>query len=122
MLANGSSLSTVDDLPLEDAHALYATLRNGLWGPYGGFYQNYNTYLAAHMSKEVAIAVASGKKFKATKPLAFHEMFPVVDDYMTLGMGKVVRQVKTKNNMAKSALLSIPTEGAPAWLLAASEE
>ena len=122
MLANGSSLSTVDELPLEDAHALYATLRNGLWGPYGNFYQSYNTYLSMHMNKEVAVAVASGKKYKATKPLAFHELFPVVDDYMTLGQGVVVREVKTKKSIATSALLSLPTDGAPAWLVAAAKE
>lgn len=121
MLANGSDLSTVDELPLEDAHALYETLRHGLWGPYGGFYQSYNNYIASHLNKEVAIAVATGKKYKATQPLTFHEMFPVVDEYMTLGMGKVVRQVKTKESMAKQALLSLPTEGAPAWLLKASD-
>lgn len=121
MLANGSSLTTVDDLPLEDAKALYETLRSGLWGPYGETYRNYNLYLSAHMSKEVAVAVASGKKYKATQPVAFHDLYPVVDDYMTLGQGKLSRQVKTKDSMAKQALLSLPTEGAPAWLLAASE-
>tara|TARA_R110000868_G_C10659750_1_gene745706 strand:- start:73 stop:441 length:369 start_codon:yes stop_codon:yes gene_type:complete len=122
MLANGSSLSTVDELPLEDAHALYTTLRNGLWGPYGNFYQSYNTYLSMHMNKEVAVAVASGKKYKATKPLAFHELFPVVDDYMTLGQGVVVREVKTKKSIAASALLSLPVDGAPEWLKAAAKE
>jgi len=116
MLANGSNLSTVDDLPLEDAKALYETLRNGLWGPYGNFYQCYNNYLSSHMNKEVAVAVASGKKYKATKPLAFHELFPTVDDYMTLGQGVVVRTVKTKKAIATNALLSLPSEGAPAWL------
>ena len=121
MLANGSSLSTVDELPLEDAKDLYTTLRNGLWGPYGNFYQSYNTYLAMHMNKEVAIAVASGKKYKATKPLAFHEMFPVVDEFMTLGQGEIVRKVKTKKSMATQALLSIPSEGAPAWLREVAE-
>ena len=121
MLANGSSLSTVDELPLEDAKDLYTTLRNGLWGPYGNFYQSYNNYLSSHMNKEVAIAVASGKKYKATKPLAFHELFPVVDDYMTLGQGAVVRQVKTKKNIAASALMSLPSEGAPAWLKEAAK-
>ena len=116
MLANGSNLSTVDDLPLEDAKSLYETLRNGLWGPYGNFYQCYNNYLSSHMNKEVAVAVASGKKYKATKPLAFHELFPTVDDYMTLGQGVVVRTVKTKKAIATNALLSLPSEGAPAWL------
>lgn len=122
MLANGSSLSTVDDLPLEDAKALYETLRNGLWGPYGNFYQCYNSYLSSHMNKEVAVAVASGKKYKATKPLAFHELFPTVDDYMTLGQGVVVRKVKTKKAIATNALLSLPSEGAPDWLKAAAKD
>lgn len=122
MLANGSSLSTVDELPLEDAQALYTTLRNGLWGPYGNFYQSYNTYLSMHMNKEVAVAVASGKKYKATKPLAFHELFPVVDEYMTLGQGVVVREVKSKKSIATNALLSLPNDGAPAWLVAAAKE
>ena len=122
MLANGSNLSTVDELSIEDAHALYETLRSGLWGPYGETYRNYNLYLSAHMSKEVAVAVASGKKYKATPPLAFHTMFPIVDEYMTLGMGNEFRELSNKNSMAKQALLSLPTEGAPAWLVAASKE
>jgi hypothetical protein len=117
MLANGSSLDTVDRLPLTDAQDLYHTLRNGLWGPYGTFYQNYNTYLSAHLNKEVAVAVASGKKYKATEPLKFHELYPVADDFLTLGLGKVVREVKTKDDLGKRALLAIPTEGAPAWLI-----
>ena len=117
MLANGSDLATVDNLTLTDAHALYTTLRNGLWGPYGGFVQNYNTYLTAHLNKEVAVAVASGKKYKPTPPIAFHELYPIVDDYMTLGVGKEVRKVKTKESVAQKALLSLPTEGAPSWLL-----
>lgn len=122
MLANGSDLSTVDELPLDDAKSLYETLRNGLWGPYGHFYQSYNNYLTAHMNKEVAVAVASGKKYKAKAPLAFHELFPVVDDYMTLGQGVVVRKVKTKSSMAASALMSIPNEGAPEWLKAVGKQ
>lgn len=122
MLANGSSLSTVDELSIEDAHALYETLRSGLWGPYGETYRNYNLYLSSHMQKEVAVAVASGKKYKATQPLSFHTMFPIVDEYMTLGMGKEFRELSTKNGMAKQALLSLPTDGAPAWLIAASKE
>lgn len=122
MLANGSDLSTVDELPLSDAKSLYETLRNGLWGPYGSFYQSYNNYLSAHMNKEVAVAVASGKKYKPTKPLAFHELFPTVDDYMTLGQGVVVRKVKTKSSIAASALMSLPSEGAPEWLKAVNQK
>lgn len=122
LLSQGSDLTTVDELPIEDAKALYETLRNGLWGPYGGAMQAYNSYLSSHMQKEVAVAIASGKKFKATKPLAFHELFPVIDEYMTLGMGKSVREVKTKSSMASQALLSLPSEGAPAWLKAAAEK
>lgn len=121
MLANGSSLSTVDELPIEDAKALYETLRSGLWGVYGDTYRNYNTYLSMHMNKEVAVAVASGKKYKATKPLEFHELYPIVDDYMTLGLGKEFRKVKTKSSIAARALLSIPSEGAPKWLREAAE-
>tara|TARA_B110000858_G_scaffold55789_1_gene64838 strand:+ start:2892 stop:3260 length:369 start_codon:yes stop_codon:yes gene_type:complete len=122
MLANGSDLTTVDNLPLDDAKALYETLRCGLWGPYGETYRNYNLYLSAHMNKEVAVAVASGKKYKATKPIAFHELYPIVDDYMTLGMGKYVREVKTQESIAKRAMMSLPTDGAPAWLIAATKE
>mgnify|MGYP001626932950 CR=1 FL=1 len=117
MLANGSDLATVDNLPLTDAHDLYTTLRSGLWGPYGGFMQNYNSYLAAHLNKEVAVAVASGKKYKPTEPIAFHELYPTVDEYMTLGVGKEMRKIKTKESIAQKALLSIPTDGAPSWLL-----
>ena len=56
MLANGSSLSTVDNLPLEDAKALYVTLQGGLWGPYGSAHSVYTIYCSQHLQKEVAIA------------------------------------------------------------------
>jgi hypothetical protein len=122
MLANGSDLNTVDNLSIEDAKALYETLRAGLWGPYGAAHQSYSTYLSLHVSKEVAIAVASGKKYKATPPREFHEMYPTIDDYMTLGLGKVSREHKTKSSMAAQALLAIPTEGAPSWLMEVSKQ
>ena len=121
LLANGSSLTTVDNLPIEDVIDLYQTLRAGLWGPYGETYRAYNTYLSLHMNKEVAVAVASGKKYKATKPLDFHELFPVIDDYMTLGDGKDSRKAKKTQSMATRALLSMPIEGAPQWLREAAE-
>lgn len=123
MLANGSDLTTVDNLSLDDAKALYETLRAGLWGPYGKAHQSYSTYLALHMNKEVAVAVASGKKYKATPPREFHEMYPTLDEYMTLGLGKMAREYKKKSETSTKALLAIPTEGAPLWLrkLAASE-
>lgn len=73
------------------------------------------------MNKEVAVAVASGKKYKATKALEFHELFPIVDDYMTLGQGKISRTNKRKDSLATKALLSIPNEGAPAWLKEVAE-
>lgn len=122
MLANGSDQATVDNLNIEDAKALYETLRCGLWGPYGETYRNYNTYLSVHAAKEVAVAVASGKKYKPTAPIAFHELYPIIDEYMTLGMGEASRAVRSKKDMAKSALLSLPTDGAPAWLVAATKE
>ena len=74
-----------------------------------------------HMNKEVAVAVASGKKYKATKALEFHELFPIVDDYMTLGQGKLSRKKKTKSSIATKALLAIPSEGAPEWLRKVAE-
>ena len=82
----------------------------------------YNTYLSLHMNKEVAVAVASGKKYKATKPLEFYELFPVIDEYMTLGGGKDHRAVKKEQSMATRALLSMPIEGAPEWLRKAHKE
>tara|TARA_R110000824_G_scaffold44036_3_gene128450 strand:+ start:1225 stop:1614 length:390 start_codon:yes stop_codon:yes gene_type:complete len=122
MLANGSSLATVDSLPIEDAKALYASLRAGLWGPYGTTLHAYNTYLSLHMNKEVAVAVASGKKYNPTKPLEFHELFPVIDEHMTLGDGERQRSAKKYDNMATRALLSMPITGAPAWLRDAAKE
>lgn len=116
MLANGSDLSTVDNLTIEDAKALYATLQGGLWGPYGQAYQTYSLYCAAHLQKEVAVAVAQGKKYQATQPLSFHNMFPILDDFHSLGQGEAKRVESNKNNLAKKALSILPVEGAPSWL------
>ena len=116
MLANGSGLSTVDALPLEDAKALYVTLQGGLWGPYGEAYKTYAIYCSQHLQKEVAIAVAQGKKYKATQPLKFHEMFPVYDDFHSLGQGEPKREQAKKDSLAVQALSVLPSEGAPKWL------
>lgn len=116
MLANGSDLTTVDNLTIEDAKDLYVTLQGGLWGPYGQAHQTYAIYCSQHMQKEVAVAVASGKKYRPTQPTAFHEMFPVVDDFHTLGAGVVKRAMDKKNSLAKKALAILPIEGAPKWL------
>jgi len=116
MLANGSSLATVDDLPLDDAHNLYVTLQAGLWGPYGVAQANYTQFAQAHLSKETAVAIASGKKYKATPLIEFHKLYAELEDYQSLGAGKSSRSVAKAASLAKSALLSIPLEGAPKWL------
>ena len=116
MLANGSSLSTVDELPLEDAKALYVTLQGGLWGPYGQAYQVYSLYCSQHLQKEVAVAVAQGKKYKATPVLSFHKMFPVVEDFHSLGEGQAKREKSKRDNIALQMLSVLPSEDAPAWI------
>lgn len=116
MLANGSSLSTVDELPLEDAKALYVTLQGGLWGPYGQAYQVYSLYCSQHLQKEVAVAVAQGKKYKATPVLPFHKMFPVVEDFHSLGEGQAKREKSKKDHIALQMLSVLPSEDAPAWI------
>jgi len=122
MLANGSSLSTVDDLPIEDAKALYVTLQGGLWGPYGHAHSAYTNYCSQHLQKEVAIAVASGKKYKATPAIPFHEMFSVVEDFHSLGEGHARRVQSKKKNISLQMLAVLPSEGAPAWLLDAAKQ
>lgn len=116
MLANGSDLATVDNLPLEDAKALYVTLQGGLWGPYGEAYRSYSIYCSQHLQKEVAIAVAQGKKYKPTKALEFHELFPVYDDFHTLGQGKETRKATKEKSLAISALSVLPVSDAPDWI------
>jgi len=122
MLANGSSLATVDDLTIEDAKALYVTLQSGLWGPYGEAHSVYALYCAQHLQKEVAVAVASGKKYKATPARKFHEVFPVIEDFHSLGLGVVERGRAKDNNLALQMLSVLPTEGAPEWLLEAAKQ
>lgn len=122
MLANGSSLSTVDDLPIEDAKALYVTLQGGLWGPYGDARNVYTIYCSQHLQKEVAVAVASGKKYKATPAIPFHEMFPVLEDFHSLGSGETERKRAKKNNIAFQMLSVLPSEGAPDWLLEVAKQ
>jgi hypothetical protein len=116
MLANGSSLSTVDNLPLDDAKALYVTLQGGLWGPYGDAYKTYATYCAQHLHKEVTVAVAQGKKYKATQPVQFHKMFPIVEDFHTLGEGQAKREKSKRDHIALQMLSVLPSDNAPAWI------
>lgn len=116
LLANGSPLSTVDALPLEDAKALYVTLHAGLWGPYGEAHRAYGLYCSQHLQKEVTVAVAAGKKYKATPAVPFHEMFAVVEDFHTLGGGGDARSQKKRGNNAIKMLSVLPSEGAPDWL------
>lgn len=116
MLANGSSLSTVDGLSIEDAKALYVTLQGGLWGPYGSAHSVYTIYCSQHLQKEVAVAVAQGKKYKATPAMQFHKMFPIVEDFHSLGEGQASREQSKKNNMAMQVLSVLPSEDAPAWI------
>lgn len=122
MLANGSSLSTVDALPIEDAKALYVTLQGGLWGPYGNAHNVYTIYCSQHLQKEVAVAVASGKKYKATPAIPFHEMFPIVEDFYSLGTGEARRVRAKEKNLASQMLSVLPSEGAPEWLLEAAKQ
>lgn len=122
MLANGSSLSTVDDLPIEDAKALYVTLQGGLWGPYGEARSVYTLYCSQHLQKEVTVAVAAGKKYKPTPVIKFHELFPILEDFHSLGLGEIERGQSKKNNLALQMLSVLPTDGAPSWLLEAAKQ
>lgn len=115
-------MSTVDDLSIEDAKALYVTLQGGLWGPYGHAHSVYTIYCSQHLQKEVAVAVAQGKKYKATEAIPFHKMFPIVEDFHSLGAGEVKRGEAKKNNLAFQMLSVLPSEGAPAWLLEAAKQ
>lgn len=116
MLSNGSDLSTVDNLSIEDAKALYVGLQTGLWGPYGEAQKTYVLYCSQHLQKEVTVAVASGKKYKPTPVREFHEVFPTYEDFLTLGNGESIRKSKEEHSLAISLLTTLPNEGAPAWL------
>ena len=121
-MANGSSPATIDELTLDDAQALFVTLQAGLWGPYGKARDEYNNLCYLHLNKEVAVAVASGKKYKATPAPQFHELYPSVDSFQTLGLGEERRTNKESANMAKRAALALQIEGAPAWIKQATSE
>lgn len=116
LLANGSSLTTVDELPLEDAQNLYVALQAGLWGPFSHSRNVYLLLAQLHLNKEVAIAAASGKKYRPSEFPEFHKIFPDIEDYQSLGTGEVRRERKLAEQMAKKAALAIPMEGAPSWL------
>ena len=116
LLASGSSPATIDDLTLEDAQDLYVTLQSGLWGPFGKARDEYNNICYLHLNKEVAVAVASGKKYKATPAPKFHDLYPTVEDFQSLGFGEGNRVRKAEEDMAKRAAMSLQIDGAPAWL------
>jgi hypothetical protein len=48
--------------------------------------------------------------------LDFHEMFPVYDDFHSLGQGKLRRKQAKRDSVALKALSVLPAEGAPKWL------
>lgn len=62
------------------------------------------------------MAVASGKKYKATPPPKFHDLYPAVEDFQSLGFGEGNRVRKAEEDMAKRAAMSLQIDGAPAWL------
>ena len=116
LLSNGSDLATVDNLTIEDAKALYVSLQTGLWGPFGEAHMAYSNYCSMHAQKETTVAVAIGKKFTPTPPKTFMQMFPHMEDYMTLGEAEVRKATQHKHELAKKAMLAIPADGAPSWL------
>lgn len=115
MLANGSPLETVDNLPLSDLKNLYAALQQGLWGPFKDYSIAQTLYCSLHAIRDTQVAVVMGKKHKPTKPLVFHELFPAIDEAASLGTGGESRKIKTENQIAKSAVVALGGQ-APKWI------
>lgn len=94
---------------------LYSALQLGMWGPIKDYVIAQTLYCQLHAIQDTQIAVAVGKKYKPSKPLPFHDLFPTIDAVASLGTAEERRRVKTQEEMAKKALLQIG-DNAPDWV------
>lgn len=115
MLANGSSLETVDNLDIEDLRHLYSALKLGLWGPFKDYRQSYFALAKQNEIAELLRATALGKRFKATPFAKYHQLFPTIDAAETLGHGVSARHEHNQQSMALKAAASLGGK-VPAWI------
>lgn len=101
---------------------IFTVFRLGLVGPFGEYKRAYYALAKQNEIAEILRATAMGKKFKATPFAKFHELFPEIDAAETLGVGPDIRKVKSQKTIALKAVMSLGSDGAPAWLKEAMKE
>lgn len=115
MLANGSSLETVNNLTTDDLNNLYAALRLGLWGPFMQGVIAYDIIYKLHEVTEIGRAYGLGKKFKPTPLAGFEKYFPTFDEAWTLGHGSALRRKKSDKEIATKAIMALGGKP-PKWV------
>ena len=96
MLANGSTLETVDQLPMSDAKAMWVMIAAGIIGPY----------------KEYGIAFSTTPRDKKTKNKPFRHFYPHIDDWWKckppVDHNNRRQQEEIARNAAKSLAATMP--------------
>ena len=98
----GSSLDTVENLPISDAKNIWIMMSTGIEGPY----------------KDYLIAFATTPQDKKQRK-EFSKLFPEPYKFMTLHGAS---RGKTKHEVAKQAAAALISSDAPAWLQEAIKE
>ena len=116
MLANGSPLETVDNLPLSDAKALFSALQLGLiWA--GKDYAIASTSLSQGNGVQQAIYQTHSPKYKPSPSPTLADLFPSVEKAMSLSsLTKKERDRANEELQAKKAAVAVVDSGAPEWL------
>lgn len=94
LLANGSSLDTVDNLTIEDARHLYSALRLGLWGPFIHYRTAYYGLTKQNEIAEILRATAMGKKFKPSQFPSYAYLFPHIRRSRNIGAGDIDQEIQ----------------------------
>ena len=100
LLANGSSIETVENLSATDFKNLYVALKMGLWGPIKD-YRIADVQIGYQHQLGQMAGAWTVKGFKYREPLPFHELFPIVDQFETLGKGEKLREHKQEASLNK---------------------
>ena len=99
LLSQGSSLDTVDNLPVSDIKDIWIGMSSGLVGPYKDYILTFPLYQQDPKKKKT-----------------FEEVFPDINDFMRLKDSKNLTQQEIAKNAASAMLGMRGADGAPAWL------
>ena len=114
LLASGSSLETVDNLPISDAKLLFASHQMGFIGPSKDYHTAMSSIQQGNLVQQ-AIYQSNSPKYKPTPVPTLDTMFPMMEQIMNLS--EITLKERTKDeDIAKKAAAALVNSGAPDWL------